>query len=345
MGWGLRFLAISAGIVTLGLGAWPISLLAAAYLAFSFRKPRAGRATVVLHDVGTKPGRPWGRYGLGVVLLLFAGIAVGVGGTISPVIFFLGGLLVISLPHLRPSFVDEVVPMRESILLRSRLLPFRWYALAEVKLESQDQPRGVAAMDGRILVFAGKVPSAVQVLSAYSFGHRNAEEKVVRALRRETRMLSQRGTHLLPLDSADAYQMLSVRLKRVKLGTDDLGAVSSLPFDIFALQAKDGLVVSRRVFRIEDPSGRASIPTADRSPGREPLFAEVVEKIGERHGWPEPDEFSPFLAAMDASRAEPLVDRFRARGEEGGKVAVETPGGAEARLTRAQLRAVARIYA
>jgi len=55
---------------------------------------------------------------------------------------------------------------------------------------------------------------------------------------------------------------------------------------------------------------------------------EVVEKIGERHGWPGPDEFSPFIAALDASRAEPIADSIIMKGEKEGKLLVETPGGA-----------------
>ena len=47
---------------------------------------------------------------------------------------------------------------------------------------------------------------------------------------------------------------------------------------------------------------------------------------------------------MDASRAEPLADRIRTKGEGEGRVAVETPGGTQVKLSRAQLRAVARTY-
>ena len=235
--------------------------------------------------------------------------------------------------------------MKESILLRSRLFPILWYALAEVKLESPDQTRGVASMDGHLLVFVDKNPSAIQVLRAFAFGHKGAEDKVVRILRRETRMLSQRGAHLLPLDSWDACRKLSLELERLKVGAEDFEAVSSLPFDIFSLQINEGRVFKHRAFRVEGSEAPASIPQADISLQRQPLLAEMVEEITKRNGWPVPDEFSPFLAALDASRTEPLGDRVMIKGEKVGKVAVETPGGAEVRLTRAQLRAVARIYA
>ncbi|MDG6911970.1 MAG: hypothetical protein JRN35_02685 [Nitrososphaerota archaeon] len=346
MGWGARMLAVLAGLIALGLGAWPIFLLALVYLVYSFRKPRAQRAVMLKQQVLARPRRPWGRYTAGGVLFLLALAAVEAGGTLSPIAFFTGGLAVVFWPLARRHGVGGgVVPMTDSILLRSRLFPLRWHALAEVKLEAQDQTRGVAALDGRLLVFAGRSPSAFQVVSVYALGYRGAEEKVLRTLRCKARMLSQRGAHLLPLDSRDAGKRLSLTLDRLDIGTEDLEAVSSLPFDVFAVRTKEGLVVSHRAFRLSEPAGTPSIPPSDLTPARQPLFAEVVEKIQERHGWPGPDAFSPFLAALDASRTEPFSDRVMARGEAEGKVSVETPGGAEVKLTRAQLRAVARIYA
>lgn len=103
-------------------------------------------------------------------------------------------------------------------------------------------------------------------------------------------------------------------------------------------------MVSHRAFNVLEPNGAAAIPSPDLKHSRDPLFAEVVQEIGEKHGWPGPDEFVPFLAMLDASRNEPLADRFRTKGEADGKLTVETPSGAQVRLTRAQLRAVASIY-
>jgi len=345
MGWGPRLLALFVGLISLGLGLWPVCLLAFLYLAFSLRKPKTQRTTAHRQDVFSNPKRPWTRYALGVLLLLLAAVAIGAGGTFSPVVFLLSGLLVLSWPHLRTTaLASQVVPVRESVLMRSRLFPLRWHALAEVKLESQDQTRGVSAMDGRLLVFSGKTPSAFQVVSVCALGYKQAEEKVVRRLRNETRLLSQRGAHLLPLDSEDASARLSLELDRLNIGSEDIEAATSLPFDVFTLQIKEGLVVAHRAFRISEPTGPPLMPSPDLSAARQPLLAEVVEKIGERHGWPGPDEFSPFIAALDASRAEPISDRIMMKGEEGGKLRVETPGGALVGLTRPQLRILARIY-
>ena len=346
MGWGLRLAAVLVILIALALGAWPVSLLALAYLAYSLRKPRGQRAVILRQEVLAKPKRPWGRYVLGGFMLLLSGVALESGGTFSPVVFLFGGLSVLFWPTLRRSgWANQVVPMKESVLLRSRLFPLRWHALAEVKLEYQNETRGIAAMEGKLLVFAGRNPATFQLVSVTAFGHRQAEAKVVKKLRRETRMLSQRGAHILPLDGAQAAAKLSLELEKLRVGTDDFEAVSSLPFDVIALRVEDGLVVSHRAFNVVE-SGKVppAVLSPDLSQEREPLLAEVVQEIGERHGWPGPDGYSPFLAALDASRAEPIADRFRVKGEVEGGVAVETPGGAEVRLSRAQLRVVARIY-
>lgn len=345
MGWGTRFVAILVILIFFVIGAWPIGLLIFLYLAYSIRRPKAKAVFIRKQEVFGRPGRPWGRYLLGGALFLLAPVALEAGGALSPIAFLIGGAAVIFWPRIeRSGFANRVVPIRDSVLLRSSFLPFRWHALVEVKLESQDQTRGIAAMNGRLLLFAGKTPSTFLVVNVHAFTYKQAEEGVVNKLRKETRMLSQRGAHLLPLDSADAAGRLCMGLERLKARTDDLQAVSSLPFDVLALHVKDGLIVSHRAFNISEPVVEPSIPQPDLPLPRQPLFAEVVEKIGERHGWPGPDEFSPFLAALDASRTEPLADRFRTKGEDSGRAVVDTPGGAEVKLTRPQLRAAARIY-
>lgn len=342
MGWFLRILAALVGIFAFGLGAWPVSLIVLIYLVYSLRRPRAAP---LRQEVLPRPHRARGRLVLGGVLLLLSVIALGAGGTLSPLVFLVAGMAVVFWPILRiGGLTSLVVPVKDSVLLRSKAFPFRWYTVAEVKLESRDQTRGITAMDGRLLVFAGRAPSAFLIVAVCALRYGQAEERVIRDLQSCSRMLSQRGAHLLPLDSADAVRRLSLTLDRLNMGTVDLEGVASLPFDVFALRAREGVVVSHRAFRVSAQGGPASIPASDLSVPRPPLLAEVVEKIGEKNGWPGPDEYSTFLAAMDASRAEPLADKIRTKGEEGGKVTVETPGGAEVRLTRAQLRAVARIY-
>jgi len=344
MGWGLRMVAVFVMLVTLGLGAWPVAFLAFLYLVFSFRRRREKPVYVLKQEIFAKPERPGRRYAAGGFLFALALVAAASGGTYSVVVFFLVGLVVVSWPGVGRLGLSRVVPVQDSVLLRSRFFPFAWHALVEVKLESQEQTRGVASMSGKLLLFAGKSPAMYQVVSVYALDYRQAEGRVVKALRQESRMLSQRGAHLLPSDSADAASRLSLALERLKVGTDDFEAVSSLPFDAIAFRVRDGRLVSHRAFNVLEPNGAAAIPTPDLASFREPLFAEVVQEIGEKHGWPGPDGFSPFLAALDASRSEPLADRIQVKGEDAGRVTVQSAGGSEVRLTRPQLRVLARIY-
>ena len=346
MGWGLRLFASLATLVFLLLGAWPISLLILLYLIHSSRKPRAQTIYVQREGAFTKPGRPWGRYAVGAFLFLLSVVALDSGGTFSPVVFFVGGVTAMAWPLIgKRGLADRVVPVKDSVLLRSRLFPLAWHALAEVKLESQDQPRGLSSMGGKLLLFAGKSPTVYQVVSTHAVGYKHAEDRIMKRLRQETRMLSQRGAHLMPTDSLEAAGKLSLKLERLGVGADDFEAVSSLPFDAVVFRVEDGRLVSHRAFNVLEPNGHAAIPSADLRHLREPLFAEVVQEIGERNGWPAPDEFTPLLAELDASRREPLADRFKVNGEAEGRVAVKTPGGVQVRLSRAQLRALARIYA
>jgi hypothetical protein len=346
MGWRLRLTAILVMLIFLGLGVWPVSLLVFLYLAYSFRRPRTRAVLGQRQETFQKPARPWGRYGIGAALFLLSFVAAESGGTYSPEVFLVTGLAVILWPVISGlGLLSGVVPVKDSVLLQNRLFPLSWHALAEVKLESQDQTRGIAAMSGKLLLFAGRAPAMFQVVSVCALNYRQAEASIVKRLRRETKMLSQRGAHLLPADSADAADKLSLEWERLSIGTEDFEAVSSLPFDAVVFQVKDGRLVSHRAFNVLEPNGTAAVPVADLKHAREPLFAEVVQEIGRKHGWPAPDEFSSFLASLDASRTEPLVDRFRMKEEVEGKVIVETPGSAQVRLTKAQVRALARIYA
>ena len=346
MRWGVRLVALLAMLTFFLLGAWPISLIVFLYLVLSSRKPRVLTVYVQRAGAFAKPGRPWGRYAIGTFMLLLSVVALESGGTFSPIVFFVGGVVAFAWPVIkRVGLLDGLVPVHDSVLLRSGLFPLAWHALAEVKLESQDQTRGLASMSGKLLLFAGKSPSVYQVVSVHALGHRQAEDRVAKQLGQYTKMLSQRGTHLLPVDSGDAARKLSSEMERLRVGTDDFDAAVSLPFDAVVFRVEEGRLVSHRAFNVLEPNGRALVPTPDLKHLREPLFAEVVREIGERHGWPGPDGFAPFLASLDASRAEPFADRFQIKGEDQGRLVVETPGGAQVRLARAQLRALARIYA
>jgi hypothetical protein len=339
MGWVLKGLAALVALASLGFGVWPVFLPVAVYLLLSFRRgARRG------------PERQGLRYSkcprrhhiFGGMLVALSLVALMAGGTLSPVLLFAGGVITLLWAPRLGGLSMVVVPVRESILLRSRFFPWKWYALAEVKPESEYSMRGAAPSDGRLLVFTGRGPAAFEVLGVRALRYGTAEDKVVRFLRRETMSLSHKGVHLLPLDGEDASKMLSLNLEKLGGGTGNF--VPSLPFDVLSLRSKEGLVVGLRAFRVRGDSRVTKIPPADAPPVRRPLVVEAVQKIGEEQGWPTADDFVPFLAALDASRSEPFADRVRTKGEISGRVAVEAAGGAEVRLTKAQLGAVGRIY-
>lgn len=346
MGWGARFLACAVALIALLVGLWPIAILSLGYFVLTFRRPKGQRAIILKQQVLPNPRQPWGRYAAAAFFGILGATAVAEGGTLSPILFLGCGVAVLTFTPLRTRpFVRGIFPVDSSILLRSKLFPLLWCSLVEVKVESQEQVRGIAALEGNLLFFAGKAPSTFKVTSVYAVSFRQAEEKILRRLRKDSKSLSARGVHLLPLDSHDAQARLSLVLGSLEVGAEAIVDASVLAFDLLSLGVKDGLVVSHRAFRIVEPSSSAWVPPSDDSSGRRPLLAEIMEEVREEYAPLSQDVLTSFLASMDASRTEPVVDRIKTKGGDEDTLMVETPSGLEVRLTRAQLRAIVRMYA
>lgn len=347
MGWGLRILAFVGAVLFFALGVWPISIAAFGYIALSFRKPKKEVYVLKQQHVAQQPGRPWGRYIVGGSLLILSFFALRSGGTLSPIILASAGWTVLLWPAIRTSkLINRVRPIENSVLLRYSSLPFMWCAFAEVKLESENPTRAVSSLDGEIILFAGKNPSALLGVSAIAFSYRGAERRVLARLRRASRHLSKRGGYLLPLDSAVAAATLSASLERVDLEPGDIEAASTLPFDVFVMHVEKARVVSHGAFTILDDSpGTASVPCPNQHPVKQPLLWELVEMIGEKHGWPGPDMYSSFLSALHATRGEAIGERLAGLEISGEKRLIQSVDGTKVELSRPQLRALAEIYA
>ncbi len=345
MGWGLRFLGAAIALVALGAGAWPITVLALGCVALSFRRAKTKPYAPKQGDILAKAGAPWGRYLTGAALLV---VALGTIRSVPPLVTVaIAGLVacVILWPSIRAAPITRLVrPAGESILLRSKLFPWKWYAVAEVKLEPGNQVRALSALEGQVILLGGGTTSSLHQVGVVALGHGSAERKVIERLREESKRLGPRGGHLVPLDGLEAAERLSVGLKKVDIGGRDIQAVSAFPFDLLALRVERGRVVSERAFTL---SGRSapSLPPPGERPRREPLFWELAQAIEDKHGWPEPDELAAFVSSLEATRGEPAGDRFRSGGRDPEGIALEAAGGAKAKLTRPQLRALASIYA
>jgi len=349
MGWGLRIIAILFAMLTLGVGAWPISLLAIIWVGLSFRRSKrsSGRAPGPAREILPEPGRPWARYCAGSLFFMVAIVASKSGGVFSPIVMAGFGGLVLFWPRIRNGMTaSRVTPVKDSVLLRSTFLPFHWHVLVEVKFEPGNQVRAVSALNGRVFIFAGRTVSVFHTVSAFAFGYRSAERRILAKLRRESRRLASRGGYLAPLDGSEASRKLAAGFKRVRIQTDDTETVSTLPFDALVLQVERGRVVSQGAFDLsEGNQGKPCLPLPGQKTKRQPLLWELAELIEEKHGWSGPSEMCTLLATLDATRSDPVGDRLRiVEGDPSQGISVAVPGGAKACLTRPQIRALTAIY-
>lgn len=342
MGWGLRLLAVFALLASFALGLWLVSLLCLVYLAISFR-PRGGKGR---GNPKARSGPPSfsKRHLLSAAFLILALVALSSGGVASPVVFFGIAATVFFWPRLGgASLTRTVTPARDSVLLRRVLNPFAWYCLVEVKFGTGSPSRFLPVTNGPLIISGDADPHVYTLVGVTALDHSHAERKIIESLRERTRLVAQRGAYLLPLDSSEASAWFRRRLEPLKVRGEDL--VRSGPVhDVLVLDHEGGMVKKAGAFSVRKEPGRwPSLPHLGKTISRHPLLWEVLEGVPEGR-WPRPDECSGFLGSMSAMRGEPLEERLKGEETRGG-LALQCAGSETAVLTRAQLRAVASVYA
>ncbi len=73
---------------------------------------------------------------------------------------------------------------------------------------------------------------------------------------------------------------------------------------------------------------------------------EVFKAVGNRLNWPHPDQYTAFLSSLVATSGEPVGTRIldAGAGSQAQMVVVKSQSSPPVELSRAQLRAVVRIY-
>jgi hypothetical protein len=339
MGLWTKLIAGLLGVLLIGGPLWPLAIACFLYLAISPRPKRSsGRAS---HS----PSRSskLGRYFVGLGLVIVAALALAAGGRLSPVAFLLAGLIVLLWPALAGLLpAAEAIPIRNSILLRSKYLPLRWHALAEFKAGSEYFPRALSSFAGSLLVFTGTGKSYA-LATCIALGRRTAEAKLHLRLR-SSNPGSSAGAYLLPLDSGSSAEVLRRRLVREKLPAADLVESAPRVSGALLLECQKASVMRASAFRIDGESLTARIPGSGKEFDGTPLTWEVLEGVGKRAKWPDPDEFSSLLDSLAATRGIPLGDRLKTMEGHGDEVSVKALAGGEVRVTRPQLRAIVSIY-
>ncbi|MDA4119009.1 MAG: hypothetical protein OK436_00290 [Thaumarchaeota archaeon] len=337
MGWMGRFIVALVGVVSFGSGLWLVGILSIFYLAMSFR-PRPKNA-----GGGAKAkSRPSIRIFSAGGLFVLSAIALGSGGTYSPVLLFSAGLVVFFWSHLPVgSIFAQVVPIEESILLRSKYVPFVWYAVAEVKPGPEDFPRAASSISGTLVIFVDSA-RAYALAECRAIGRSSAEAQLLSRLK-DSASSQQSRAYILPLDAKAASEMFIHRLSKTKIPDDLATHASSLP-GLLMVHAHGGRIDKASAYKISAPAGSPSLPLRCKAIENRPLLWELLESIGKRSRWPGPDAYSNLLDSVSATRGEPIGERLGGIEGAGGSVIVQSLVGEKLELSRPQLRAIVSIY-
>jgi len=349
MGWLVKSGAFLLAIMLFGVGAWEITLVIFAWL---FVPPilRARRGNGASQGNGKPRGKFPFRFVLGGFLLLLAFVAYLSHGTFSPLVFGSLGLLVVLWGRLPMSVLgSKMKPVKESILLRSSPLPISWAAVAEVKPLTRDVGRALAGVAGTIVVCASETPAVYMVVERRAASERSAEEAILATLKETAFSLSPLGAYLLPLDSNQALALLQPSLESSKIGQADWSnAVASGTYDTLSIKQEKGFARSLGLYRRVDQGreGRGRIPSSSQEFAHPPFLMEVFKAVGSRLTWPHPDQYTAFLSSLVATSGEPIGTRVLDAGAapQSQIVVVKSQGSPPVELSRAQLRAVVRMY-
>jgi hypothetical protein len=341
------------GLVLLGLGAWPFSVPIFAYLFVPplLRRRGFGGAAATQNASGSKRRHTISPLKIGGVVLLVLGvIALASGGTFSPIVFGVPGLvLVLGRPRKLLPGAGGLRAAEGSFLISGRLLPFERFALAEAKVSTRDPEGALSGMREMLLLVPSPTPRTFLVFSTISAGRRSAEDALIRRMRAAAKALGPLGVYLLPVDSADALEICSLSGSRIRGVKPEnlLQFLSSADFGALTVGAEHGFVTSYELYEKGDGLGRGSVlsESGSRSDGAV-MLREVLEAVSQRVGAPKADGYVAFLSSMAATEGEPLGQRITqvAGGSERQPLKVASLGSPRVEVSRAQLRAITRIY-
>ena len=372
MGWKLKALAVLFGLMFIPLGAWGLSAILFLYAASGLflRGLRRGRGAGANRAVAPPPreqeahaapavsfksrlGHPVRRI-LGVVFLGLSFVAFAQGGTFSPIVFGATGavLLLWGTRLVRIRVLGSLRAVDESILLRRGLDPLHWFAVAEVKLATRQAGRALGGVDETVIVkLVDEGPSIFVVLETTSLTMGGAEESLLTRFRELARVSAPRGGYILPLDSGEAVDgILSVAARPVELESKGWPyPLSTTDYDLLAVEARrGGFVQSIGAYKVsgEGDEGDAAVPPPRQTLSRPVLLWEVLQELGKKVEWQKPDAYTTFLASMFATGGEVIGERVGDAGSAGNpqQVLVQSLGTPPIQMSRAQLRAIARVY-
>ncbi|HZW85672.1 MAG TPA: hypothetical protein VFE91_07225 [Nitrososphaerales archaeon] len=332
MGRTAKALALLSGVALAATPAWPLGL---AFLLLSIWSLRPGK--------GNRPRerhvhlRP--RHIVAGLSFLTAFAARALGGQLSPVVFGLVGVVVLSWPWLVSSLLAEVSSVEGSILLRSRFLPFSWYSISEAKASSDELPRSMAHFTGDLLVRMD-VHAVYLISRCLSLTREGAQRKLVADLGSTAESVS---CGIFPMDSDSSVGLLSRQMRPVK-GSERVPGDFDTVAGALLLKVKRGRVRRHVIFELER-AGKPQVPALrGDSAHSSHLLWEVLGTLGKGAPWPGPDSLSSFIESVRSTKGEPLGERIAELESSGPSVRVRALGGEEVEVPRPSLSALIEIY-
>jgi hypothetical protein len=338
MGLLMKIIGGVMGLLLIGGPLWPVGLIIFTYLAFALRRKRLSKV-----DPGARRSGGRSRYILALPLFAISALAYVYGGTLSPIVFSLGGCVALFWPWVASSsLAGEVIPVEDSIVFRSRYLPFVWHALGELKPGSDPVPRALSSYSGTLLIFTD-TGRAYALATCFALGKNVAEAELSERLR-ACAPRTRSGAFPFPLDSGTACDVLRQNSARINLPSEDLAKAATRSSVLLVLECAGESVREAGAYEIRGQGRSPKVPGRGRPLESPPLVWEVLEGVGKRTRWPDPDPYSSLLDSLNVTRGVPLGDRLRAIEGSGNEVSLQSLGGTEVRVTRQQLRALVAIY-
>ncbi len=348
MGLGVKVVLFFIAILLFDFGGWMFTALIFAYLFLPplFRR-RKGSSGENSRAKGKRAPIPAGRM-LGVALLGLSLVALASHGTLSPIVLGVPGLLLVFRPRFLSRIPMQVKPVKDSILLRGRFLPFGWFALAEVKVSTRDVEGAISGMNERVLLLSAPAPRIFLVFTTSSVSRSGAEEVVVKRMQTAARALRSLGVYLLPLDGLGAFEVSQLRATKVDLPREGIQHTLASDYGALAVEALHGFVARFELYERsygKGPSG-SLLAKPNRRPGSSMTLRELLQAATQRTGIPKPDSYVEFLSSMAATEGETLGQRITqtVQASDNQLLLVASVGSPQVELSRAQLKAVTTIY-
>lgn len=350
MGWGLKIGLFVLALIAADFGAWIIVVPIFAFLFIPPFLPKKKSSRDQNPKINSSGRRGMSvRKVLGGILVVLSVVAFLSGGTLSPIVFVVAGFAILFRPNFGSGLSSRVRPVKDSVVLRGRLVPFRWFAMAEVKVSTRDLQGALSGIEGRLLFIPAPAPRVFLIYSSTSLGRVGAEAEILGRLRTTARTLGALGVYLLPIDSEVAFELskLGAKLTSRQIG-GLLPFVSSADYGQLVVQAGRGYVKSFEVCE-KDAQGKSDNSAFSELRGRPSgsvLLRELLQAATERLGAPQPDRYTAFLSSMAATAGETLGQRMtQAReGSDGQVVLVASLGSPQVELSKAQLRFLTNVY-